>query len=185
MSRIGKLPVSIPKGVTVESSPERRVRVKGPKGELELALRPEVAVVVEGDRVQVDGVTAEGKGTDRHTRAYHGMTRALIANMVLGVTKGYDKTLDIIGVGWNASISGSKVVLNVGFCKPVQVDIPSGVKVACPSNTQIVVSGPDKQAVGQLAAKLRSARPPEPYKGKGVRYKDEYVKQKAGKSFGS
>ena len=180
MSRIGKLPVSIPKGVSVESSPQRRVRIKGPKGELELALRPEVAVQVEGDRVQVDG-----PGGDRRTRAYHGMTRALIANMVLGVTKGHEKTLDIIGVGWNASTSGSKVVLNVGFCKPVQVDIPAGVKVACPSNTQIVVSGPDKQAVGQLAAKLRAARPPEPYKGKGVRYKDEQVKLKAGKSFGS
>ncbi len=179
MSRIGKLPVQIPKGVSVEKA-ERNVRIKGPKGELELALRPEVEVSVAGDRVEV-----AGPGADRQTRAYHGMTRALIANMVLGVTKGYEKTLDIIGVGWNASIAGSKVVLNVGFCKPVQVDIPAGIKVACPSNTQIVVSGPDKQAVGQLAAKLRAARPPEPYKGKGVRYKDEYVKQKAGKSFGS
>jgi large subunit ribosomal protein L6 len=180
MSRIGKLPVQIPKGVSVETTPQRRLRVKGPKGELELALRPEVEVSVAEGRVQV-----AGEGADRHTRAYHGMTRALIANMVLGVTKGYEKTLDIIGVGWNASISGSKVVLNVGFCKPVQVEIPPGVKAACPSNTQIVVSGADKQAVGQLAAKLRAARPPEPYKGKGVRYKDEYVRQKAGKSFGS
>jgi large subunit ribosomal protein L6 len=179
MSRIGKLPVQIPKGVSVEKA-ERNVRVKGPKGELQLALRPEVEVSVAGDRVEV-----AGQGADRHTRAYHGMTRALIANMVVGVTKGYEKTLDIIGVGWNASIAGSKVVLNVGFCKPVQVDIPAGVKVNCPSNTQIVVSGADKQAVGQLAAKLRAARPPEPYKGKGVRYKDEYVRQKAGKSFGS
>ena len=179
MSRIGKLPVQIPKGVSVEKA-ERNVRIKGPKGELQLALRPEVDVSVSGDRLQV-----AGEGADRHTRAYHGMTRALLANMVLGVTKGYEKTLDIIGVGWNASIAGSKVVLNVGFCKPVQVDIPAGVKVNCPSNTQIVVSGADKQAVGQLAAKLRAARPPEPYKGKGVRYKDEYVRQKAGKSFGS
>ena len=184
MSRIGKLPVQIPKGVSVERA-ERNVRVKGPKGELQLALRPEVEVSVAGDRVEVAGVTSEGKGSDRHTRAYHGMTRALIANMVFGVTQGYEKTLDVIGVGWNASLAGSKVVLNVGFCKPVQVDIPSGVKVSCPSNTQIVVSGADKQAVGQLAAKLRAARPPEPYKGKGVRYKDEYVRQKAGKSFGS
>jgi len=180
MSRSGKQPVVIPSGVTVESDGARALRVKGPRGELALDLRPEVDVAVEQGRVLVSR-----KGTDRHSRAYHGMTRALIANMVDGVAKGYEKTLDIIGVGWNASVSGQKVVLNVGFCNPVEIAIPAGVQVNCPSNTQIVVTGPDKQAVGQLAAKIRAARPPEPYKGKGVRYKDEYVRQKAGKSFGS
>jgi len=180
MSRIGKQPVVVPGGVSVESPQSGQVRVKGPKGELELALRPEVSVRVDGSQVLV-----ERGGDDRASRAYHGMTRALIANMVEGVTKGYEKTLDIIGVGWNASVAGGKIVLNVGFCNPVEIAIPAGVQVNCPSNTQIVVSGPDKQAVGQLAAMVRSARPPEPYKGKGVRYKDEYVRQKAGKSFGS
>jgi large subunit ribosomal protein L6 len=180
MSRIGKQPVALPGGVTVETAGGREIKVKGPKGELVLGLRPEVEVAVEGGQVLVTR-----SGADRHSRAYHGMTRALIANMVEGVTKGYEKTLDIIGVGWNASIAGPKVVLNVGYCNAIEVAIPQGVKVNCPSNTQIVVSGPDKQAVGQLAAKIRAARPPEPYKGKGVRYKDEYVRQKAGKSFGS
>jgi len=180
MSRIGKQPVPVPKGVTVEAPAAGRLRVKGPKGELELALRPEVTVDIESDQLLI-----QRSASDRHARAFHGMTRALVANMVEGVTKGYEKTLDIIGVGWNASVAGSKLVLNVGFCNPVEIEIPAGVQVNCPSNTQIVVSGPDKQAVGQLAAKVRSARPPEPYKGKGVRYKDEYVRQKAGKSFGS
>jgi len=180
MSRIGKQPVLLPKGVSCESPAQGRVRVKGPKGELELSLRPEVAIEFGGAQVVVTR-----HGDDRQARAFHGMTRALIANMVEGVTRGYQKTLDIIGVGWNAAVAGRKVVLNVGFCSPVEIEIPAGVQVSCPTNTQIVISGPDKQAVGQLAAKIRAARPPEPYKGKGVRYKDEYVRQKAGKSFGS
>lgn len=179
MSRIGKLPVAVPKGVTVESG-DRSIKVKGPKGELSLSLRSEVEVAIEGNQV---AVTAKGGG--RSARAYHGMTRALIANMVEGVTSGYSKTLDVHGVGWNVAVNGKKVVLNVGFCHPVELEIPQGVAVSCPSNTQVIVSGADKQAVGQLAASVRAARPPEPYKGKGVRYKDEQVKLKAGKSFGS
>ena len=180
MSRIGKQPVAVPGGVTVETPEPSRLRVKGPKGELELPLRPEVSVELVDGQVHV-----KRGGSDRASRAYHGMTRALIANMVEGVTKGYEKSLEIVGVGWNASVAGKKVVLNVGFCNPIEIEIPEGVQVNCPTNTQVVVTGPDKQAVGQLAAKVRSARPPEPYKGKGVRYKDEYVRQKAGKSFGS
>lgn len=180
MSRIGKLPIVVPKGVTVETGGDRSIKVKGPKGELSLSLRSEVEVALEKDRV---AVTAVGSG--RVSRAYHGMTRALIANMVEGVTSGYSKTLDVHGVGWNVSVNGRKIVLNVGFCHPVEFEIPPGVDAECPSNTQITVSGADKQAVGQLAASVRAARPPEPYKGKGVRYKDEQVKLKAGKSFGS
>ncbi|HVS18311.1 MAG TPA: 50S ribosomal protein L6 [Planctomycetota bacterium] len=180
MSRIGKLPVALPKGVTVETGGGRSIKVKGPKGELSLALRSEVEVELENGQVAVSA-----KGSGRSSRAYHGMTRALIANMVEGVTSGYSKTLDVHGVGWNVAVNGSRIVLNVGYCHPVELDIPQGVAANCPSNTQVVVSGADKQAVGQLAASVRAARPPEPYKGKGVRYKDEQVKLKAGKSFGS
>ncbi len=179
MSRIGKLPVSIPAGVQVEAGPQR-LKVKGPRGELELALRPEVEVKVEGAAVKV-GRRQEG----RQARAYHGLTRALVANMVKGVTAGYEKSLEVVGVGWNMSVAGRKVVLNVGYCRPVELAIPSGITVTCPTNTQAVIAGADKQAVGLLAAQIRAARPPEPYKGKGVRYKGEYVRQKAGKSFGS
>jgi large subunit ribosomal protein L6 len=179
MSRIGKLPVAIPKGVTVETG-GKTVKVKGPKGELSLEVRREIDVAVDGGKV---AVTAQGG--DRASRAYHGMTRALIANMVAGVTGGYSKTLDVHGVGWNVAVQGRKIVLNVGFCHPVEFQIPKGVDAVCTSVTQIVISGADKQAVGQLAAAIRAARPPEPYKGKGVRYKDEQVKLKAGKSFGS
>ena len=177
MSRIGKQPVVVPGGVRVEAPQSGQVRVKGPKGELELTLRPEVSVELQDAQVLVSR-----SGSDRQSRAFHGMTRALIANMVEGVTKGYEKTLDIIGVGWNASVAGRKLVLSVGFCNPVEIEIPEGMQVTCPSNTQIVVSGFDKQAVGQLAAKLRATRPPEPYKGKGVRYAGERIVRKAGKA---
>jgi large subunit ribosomal protein L6 len=180
MSRIGKQPVAVPKGVTVEPGGERTLKVKGPKGELSFTWRSEVEVALESGRVAVTATS-----DTRAARAYHGMTRALIANMVEGVTSGYSKTLDVHGVGWNVSVSGRKVLLNVGFCHPVEFELPKGVEANCPSVTQIVISGADKQAVGQLAAAIRAARPPEPYKGKGVRYKDEQVKLKAGKSFGS
>jgi large subunit ribosomal protein L6 len=180
MSRIGKLPVAIPKGVAVEKSSAREVKVKGPKGELTIELRPEVDVKVDGGVVHVSR-----DGDTRDARAYHGMTRALIHNMMIGVTQGYQKTLEIVGVGWNAAVAGSKVTLNVGFCKPVVIDLPKSVSAAAPNPTTINLWGADKQLVGQFAAKIRSSRPPEPYKGKGVRYKGEYVRQKAGKSFGS
>jgi large subunit ribosomal protein L6 len=180
MSRIGKAPVAIPAGVKVEVTPERVVRVKGPKGEAELAFRPEVSVTVAGSRVEV----ARG-ADDRASRAHHGTTRALIASAVKGVTQGYTKELEIVGVGWNAAVQGRKVVLNVGYCNPVEIDLPPGVDAACPSNTAIVISGSDKQKVGMTASRIRATRKPEPYKGKGVRYRGEYVRQKAGKSFGS
>ena len=182
MSRIGKAPITIPAGVSVDVK-GRDVHVKGPKGNLSITLRPEVEFNVDGTE---GTVTLNGSGGPRAARAYHGMTRALVQNMVEGVTKGYEKKLEIIGVGWNAKAQGdSKVVLNIGFCHDVPMEMPAGVKVATPKPTQIVVTGVDKQAVGQIAAVIRKVRPPEPYKGKGIRYDGEYVKRKAGKSFGS
>ena len=124
-------------------------------------------------------------GDSRTARAMHGLTRSLIANMIEGVVNGYSRQLEIVGVGWNAKAQGDKVVLHVGFCHDVPVAMPAAVKVETPNPTSIVLTGPDKQAVGQVAAKIRAVRPPEPYKGKGVRYEGEYVRRKAGKSFGS
>ena len=181
MSRIGKLPIPIPGGVTVEEK-SRRVTVKGPKGALDLDLRPEVNVAVEEGEVRV---SPSGAGAERQSSAFHGMTRALLNNMVHGVSQGYEKTLEIVGVGWNAKGQGKQLVLNIGFCHPVNIPVPDGLEVQAPSATSIVVSGIDRQAVGQLAAKIRAIRPPEPYKGKGIRYKGEVVRRKAGKSFGS
>ena len=182
MSRIGKAPITIPAGVNVDLK-GRDVHVKGPKGNLSITLRPEVEFNVDGKEAVV---SLNGSGAPRAARAYHGLTRALVQNMVEVVTKGYEKRLEIVGVGWNAKAQGdSKVVLNIGFCHDVPMQMPAGVKVECPKPTQIVVSGVDKQAVGQIAAVIRKVRPPEPYKGKGIRYEGEYVKRKAGKSFGS
>jgi len=182
MSRIGKQPVVIPAGVTITKDATRSVVVKGPKGELKLGLRPEIDVAVDGGKLQVQVV---GNPALRTTRAYYGMTRAMIQNMVAGVTKGFEKKLEIQGVGWNATMQGQKISLNIGFNKPVVIDIPKGLTVVTPAATNVVITGADKQAVGHLAATIRKRRPPEPYKGKGIRYKDEVVRRKAGKSFGS
>jgi large subunit ribosomal protein L6 len=181
MSRIGKKPVSIPGGVTVTAQ-AGRVTVKGPKGELGIELRPEVEVQVEGGSIQV---TRKPKGSERLARAYHGMTRALLNNMVHGVSKGFSKKLEIIGVGWNAQAQPGKVVLNVGYNAPLTIQLPKGVSAETPNPTTIVISGADRQAVGQAAAVIREQRPPEPYKGKGIRYEGEIVRRKAGKSFGT
>lgn len=180
MSRIGKLPVSIPGGVTVEEK-NRKVTVKGPKGSLELQLRPEIDVKVEKAQVMV----APNRAATRDVRAYHGMTRAILNNMMKGVTAGYERNLEIIGVGWNAAVQGKKLVLSVGYCNPVEMEIPVGLTVEAPKPTNISIKGPDKQLVGQFAAAVRSQRKPEPYKGKGVRYENEYVRKKQGKTFGS
>jgi large subunit ribosomal protein L6 len=179
MSRIGKKPVPIPSGVTVEES-GGQVKVKGPKGELAMQVRPEVGVAIEGGEVVVT--------TTSHVReasAYHGLTRALINNMVEGVTSGYQKILEIHGVGWNAEVRGRAVALNVGYANIILVPIPDGVEVECPNPELIMVRGIDKQAVGQLAAVIRSKKKTEPYKGKGIRYRGEHIRQKAGKTFGS
>ena len=181
MSRIGKAPITLPSGVSLALS-GREVAVKGPKGNLTLTLRPEIDLSVDGATVTFE---PNGSGANRAARAFHGMTRALVNNMVLGVSTGFEKTLDIIGVGWNSKIEGTTLTLNIGFCHPVLFAVPEGLQTVCPTPTQIVITGPDKQAVGQFAARIRKVRPPEPYKGKGIRYKGEVVRRKTGKSFGS
>jgi len=151
-----------------------------PKGSNEFPVRSDIKVSTDGKLV-----TVERAGETRETRAMHGTMRALIASMIEGVTKGYQKELEVVGVGWNAAVQGRKVVLSVGFCQPVEIALPEGVNAACPTNTLIVLTGYDKQKVGMTASRIRASRKPEPYKGKGVRYKGEYVRLKAGKSFGS
>jgi large subunit ribosomal protein L6 len=180
MSRIGRLPVAIPSGVTVEEK-NHKVTVKGPKGALEIQLRPEIDVKVEKAQVLVQPNVADA----REVRAFHGMTRAILGNMMVGVTQGYLRNLEIVGVGWNAALAGKKLVLSVGYCNPVEMPIPDGLTVECPKPTNISIKGADKQLVGQFAAAVRAQRPPEPYKGKGIRYEGEYVRKKQGKSFGS
>lgn len=181
MSRIGKNPVPVPGGVTVDAKPNT-LTVKGPKGTLTMPVRPEVKVAMDGAEAKVE---LTGAGAAREARALHGLTRALLANMVEGVTKGFEKQLEIVGVGWNANAQGRKVVLNIGFCHPVDIALPDGVEAETPKPTQIILRGADKQAVGQVAAVIRKVRPPEPYKGKGIRYQGEFVRRKAGKSFGA
>ena len=182
MSRIGKQPITVPGGVTVDVGGDSKVTVKGPKGTLSMDVRPEVAVrVADGQAV----VEPTGVGSPRSARAFHGMTRALLNNLVQGVSAGFERKLEIVGVGWNAQGQNTKLTLNIGFCHPVVIDMPQGVTVETPAPTQILLKGADKQAVGHIAAVIRKVRPPEPYKGKGIRYEGEYVRRKAGKSFGS
>jgi large subunit ribosomal protein L6 len=181
MSRIGKQPITVPPGVTVEEK-SRRVTVKGPKGQLQIDLRPEINLTVDG---QVVSVEPNGSGSPRDARAYHGLTRSLVQNMVDGVNTGFSKKLEIQGVGWNAKAAGDKLTLNIGFCHPVDFTMPKDLTVETPSPTAILITGVDKQAVGQMAARIRKVRPPEPYKGKGIRYVGEFVRRKSGKSFGS
>jgi large subunit ribosomal protein L6 len=177
MSRVGKVPIAIPGGVTVTVDGST-VSVKGPKGELSRTLTGGVSASVEDAQLKI-----ERRGNDQQSRALHGLYRALCQGMVEGVEKGFSKTLDVVGVSYQASIQGNQVRLQVGFSHPVLLEIPKGITAECPSATRIVVSGCDKQLVGEFAARVRRARPPEPYKGKGVRYFGEQVVQKAGKSF--
>jgi len=174
MSRIGKKPILIPDGVEVRVEGSR-VIVKGPKGELQREVRPEIKVEVEGKEIKV----APQKETKR-TGAFWGLTRALIANMTKGVKDGYEKKLQIEGVGFKANLEGENLVLQVGFSHPVKVDKDKDIKFLVEKNI-ITISGPDKESVGQVAAKIRKIRPPEPYKGKGIRYLGEVVRRKAGK----
>lgn len=179
MSRIGKKPVAIPGGVKVEVS-GNRVSAKGPAGELAVNVHPTLSVKVEGATLTV------GRPDDkRSSRALHGLTRSLIQNMVSGVVKPFEKKLEITGVGYNASLSGNKLTLQVGFANKIVLEVPAGTKCEVPDPTHVVVKSCDKQACGQFAAEVRSVRPPEPYKGKGIKYQDEYVRRKAGKAFGS
>ena len=179
MSRIGKMPVEVPKGVDIKYA-AGTVTVKGSKGELSFVPHPDMKVTVDETEVRV-----ERPSDQKEHRALHGLTRSLIANMVEGVTKGFSKTLEIIGVGYRADRKGKGIVLSLGFSHTIDYEPVDGVKIECPNQTTVVVSGTDKQKVGQTAAEIRSFRPPEPYKGKGVRYKDEYVRRKAGKTAGA
>ena len=178
MSRIGKKPVAIPDGVQVALE-GRRVQVEGPKGKMQYEHRPEVNVRLDDDPRQI---VVETDKEDRVTKAYHGLTRALLQNMVLGVTQGYQKKLEIIGVGYLASVQGDTLSLRVGYAHEVDKKIPPGLTVTCPDQTHVLVQGCDKQQVGEFAAEVRAIRKPEPYKGKGVRYDGEYVKIKPGKA---
>jgi large subunit ribosomal protein L6 len=181
VSRIGKQPVACPAGVKVQVS-DGKVRVEGPKGKLELAFHPNMKVQHD-DSAKVIRVTRPDD--ERLNRALHGLTRSLIANMVEGVTKGFEKRLKIEGIGYQARMDKKKVVLTVGYANAVPMEPPEGVVVELPDPTTIVVRGPDKQKVGQFAAEVRKVRPPEPYKGKGIRYDGEQVRRKEGKSFTS
>jgi len=175
VSRIGRKPVTLPDGVTVDIKPGM-VSVKGPKGELSQALSPDMKVT------QSDGTLTVDRPTDRgEHRALHGLTRSLIANMVTGVTDGYEKRLEIQGVGYRARLQGKALELNVGYSHPISVSAPDGIDFEVPVPTQVVVKGIDKQLVGEIAARIRRTRPPEPYKGKGVRYAGEHVRRKVGK----
>ena len=175
MSRIGKQPIPVPSGVDVTIEPEL-VRVKGPKGELQQRISRDMKVEQENGTLLVTRPTDRGEH-----RALHGLTRSLIFNMVHGVTEGYEKRLQIQGVGYRAALRGSDIELSVGYSHPVQIDAPDGIEFEVPQPTQIVVRGIDKQAVGEIAARIRKVRPPEPYKGKGIRYEGEYVARKVGK----
>ena len=175
MSRIGKSPIELPAGVSVALSPGR-VMVNGPLGELARDVNPRMTIE------QAEGTLVVKRPTDRgDDRALHGLTRSLVANMVEGVTKGFEKKLQIQGVGYRASLRGTALELNVGFSHSVVKDAPAGITYEVPTPTEIFVKGIDKQQVGQVAAEIRKVRPPEPYKGKGIRYEGEYVRRKVGK----
>ena len=178
MSRIGKNPVPIPKGVKASVSAGALV-VEGPLGKLQQPLHPAVKVAVDEAGGQIV-VTRDNDG--RVARAVHGLTRALAANMVEGVSKGYEKKLEIVGVGYLAAIQENVLQLRVGFANELQVPIPANLTVTCPDQTHVSIKGIDKQAVGQFAAEVRALRKPEPYKGKGIRYENEHVRRKAGKA---
>lgn len=178
MSRIGKKPVSLPSGVTVKRDGEF-ISVKGPKGELRQAVSDAINVAIEGNEVIVTRPNDQAEA-----RSMHGLTRTLIDNMVQGVSAGYTRRLEIVGVGYRAEVRGKGIMLNLGFSHPIFFFPPSGITVETPTPTSIVLGGIDKQLIGQVAAKIRSFRPPEPYKGKGIKYEGEQIRRKAGKSAG-
>ncbi len=176
MSRIGKKPITIPAGVTVTVN-GCEVTVKGPKGELKNSFNPDMAIKVEGTEI-----TVSRPSDDKDHRALHGLTRSLIANMVEGVTNGFSKQLEVNGVGYRAQKQGKNLVMNLGFSHQVIVPEVPGITIDVPSANTIVISGADKQQVGQFAAEVREKRPPEPYKGKGIKYADEHIRRKEGKA---
>jgi large subunit ribosomal protein L6 len=176
MSRIGKHPVPIPKGVTAKVE-GNKVYVKGPKGELDRTLHPDMKVTLKDDQITVERPSDE----DNH-KALHGLSRTLVANMVEGVTKGFRKELELVGVGYKAEQRPYGLQLALGFSHPVKYEAPKGIKLSAPQPTQVIVEGANKEVVGQVAAELRSIRPPEPYKGKGIKYAGEQIRRKAGKA---
>jgi len=188
MSRIGKKAIAVPSGVKVEQK-GRSFKITGPKGTLELDTHPEIDVKVEDNKIVVSNPDEE----NRRKRALHGTARALLNNMVLGVTKGFEKPMQIFGTGYNIKEQGGKVVLNVGYCHPVELKVPKSVKVDIKTPATrgndvpalFTLSGPNKQELGQFAAEIRKVRPPEPYQGKGIRYVDEHVIRKVGKALGA
>lgn len=177
MSRIGKLPVSVPAGVEVSINGSE-VTVKGPKGELTQTFHSELTI----EKAEDGSIVVTRPDDERKSRSMHGLTRTLIHNMVIGVSEGYSKTLELVGVGYRAAVKGNKLELNLGFSHPVIIETPEGIKFECPDQSKIVVSGIDKQQVGQVAADIRKWRKPEPYKGKGIRYEGEHVRRKEGKT---
>lgn len=177
MSRIGKLPIAVPSGVTVTVTPDNVVTAKGPKGQLVRAMRNEVKITVEDNAVIVTR-----DNDQKQTRALHGLTRALINNMVVGVTEGYAKTLELVGVGYRAQLQGKKLVMNLGYSHPVEIEPVEGVVFETPAPTRVIVRGIDKELVGAVAADVRTWRKPEPYKGKGIKYDNEVIRRKEGKT---
>lgn len=176
MSRVGKKPIEIPAGVTVTLD-NNHVTVKGPKGELSRTFHSDIEIKVEENVVNISRPT-----DNKEHRALHGTTRAVLANMVEGVSKGFERGLELVGVGYRASKQGNKLVLNVGYSHPVEIEAEKGLEIEVPTNTKVIVKGTDKERVGALAANIRDVRPPEPYKGKGIRYEGEYVRRKEGKT---
>ena len=179
MSRIGKMPVAVPAGVEVTIADGNLVTVKGPKGTLTQQLEPSMTIRQEGAELLVSRPNDE-----KENRALHGLTRALLHNMVVGVTEGYKKSLEINGVGYRAAKEGNKLILTIGYSHPVEVSEIPGITIEVPQPNQIVISGCDKQMVGQFAAEVREKRPPEPYKGKGIKYTTEVIRRKVGKTGG-
>ena len=179
MSRIGRMPITVPAGVTVNIAEGNVITVKGPKGELTQSLRPEMIIKQEGTTI-----TVERPSDDKLHRSVHGLTRTLLHNMVIGVTEGYKKELEVNGVGYRAQKQGKQLIMNLGYSHPVVVDEIDGITIDVPAQNKIVISGIDKQKVGQFAAEVRGKRPPEPYKGKGIKYTTEVLRHKEGKTGG-
>ncbi len=177
MSRIGRAPITVPAGVDVKVEDNNLVTVKGPKGTLTQQLEPSMTITQDG------GVIHVTRPNDlKESRSLHGLTRSLLHNMVVGVTEGFKKTLDVNGVGYRVAMEGGKLVMNLGFSHQVTMEAPAGITIETPNPNQIVISGADKQLVGQFAANVREKRPPEPYKGKGIKYSDEVIRRKVGKT---
>ena len=177
MSRIGKMPITVPAGVTVTIGANNEVTVKGPKGELVQRMPADIMIEQSGETIEVKRPT-----DDKEHRSLHGLTRSLLHNMVVGVTDGFKKQLEINGVGYRAAMQGNKLVMNLGYSHQVEMEPADGITIEVPQPNQIIISGPDKQKVGQFAANVREKRPPEPYKGKGIKYVDEHIRRKEGKT---